>query len=339
MSNRGVRSFAGVRIVILALFVMAGTVFAQPGPRGYVDLVYVPQVQKALLVGGQLDFLEPYRAVGGTWWYDPADDTWSEVTSEPQPGVRSAAHLAVHDPTGTVVMFGGGVPVDGGFQTFNETWLFDPVEERWSQLSFEEGASPQAQIGEMFAYHEASDLFVLHGGFTLDGMRFLNDTWHFDLAEGAWTKVEPATSPPGMNYKAFAYDPRTEQLVLSGGVVEEADDTWTYDPRDPDWQRHEKQPETRWVDYVRMVYDPNLDTLIRFGGTNEDEGAVWSVSEDLEWSLLDIEGESPPRMSRHAMTAVPGLGVLVYGGVYRGRPDFASDMWVINTVEGRWELR
>ncbi|MDZ7706941.1 MAG: kelch repeat-containing protein [Trueperaceae bacterium] len=226
----------------------------------------------------------------------------------------------MHDPTGTVVMFGGGVPVEGGFQPFSETWLFDPVEERWSQLSFEEGATPQAEIGEMFAYHEAADLFVLHGGFTLDGMRFLNDTWHFDLGERTWTKVEPATSPPGMNYKAFAYDPRTEQLVLSGGVVEEVDDTWTYDPRDPDWQHHEKLPETRWVDYVRMVYDPNLDTLIRFGGTNEDEGAVWSVSEDLEWSLLDIEGESPPRMNRHAMTAVPGLGVLVYGGVYRGRP-------------------
>ena len=34
----------------------------------------------------------------------------------------------------------------------------------------------------MFGYHEAADVFVLFGGFTLDGLRYPNATWHLDLA-------------------------------------------------------------------------------------------------------------------------------------------------------------
>lgn len=84
------------------------------------------------------------------------------------------SHLEVHAPTGSVVLFGGVKPTVHGFDTFSETWVFDPFEERWSQLSFE-GPTPRAEIGEEFAYHEAADPFVLHGGLTLNGFRVLDD--------------------------------------------------------------------------------------------------------------------------------------------------------------------
>ena len=342
-THRSMTSWGAARArlgCMLALSVlMSGASLAQPSPRGYVDMEYVPQVEKVLLFGGQKDYAPPYAPLGETWWYDPASDEWTQVTSEPQPSPRSAAHLAVHAPTGTVVMFGGGVPVDDGFASVSETWLFDPLEEAWTSLSFDEDESPQAVIGEMFAYHEATDLFVLHGGFTLDGFRFVNDTWHFDLAERSWTQVDPDNVPEGRNYNAFAYDPRNEVLVMSGGQDAQEDEVWTYDPRESAWQQREKPPASRSIGYARMVYDEHLDTLIRFGGAGDYSGSAWTVSEEFAWSELAVEGESPGPVSRHAMEFVPGVGVLVFGGVFRGQPDFNDALWVLDTMELRWHER
>jgi len=72
---------------------------------------------------------------------------------------------------------------------------------------------------------------------------------------------------------------------------------------------------------------------------NDDSGAAWTVSEDFEWSELEVDGDSPGTISRHAMEFVPGVGVLVFGGVYRGRPDVNDDLWVLDTRELRWHQR
>lgn len=332
-------------LVVFAALALVATAFAQPSARGYVDMAYVPQVEQVFLFGGQQDYFAPYAPLGETWWYDPAGDVWTQVATDPEPGARGASSIEVHTPSGTVVMFGGGVPIENGFQPLTETWLFDPTEGQWRMLSFEEGETPEAVIGEMFAYHEAADLFVLHGGFTLDGQRFLNDTWHFDLDAKTWTRADPANVPPGMNYKAFAYDPRTERIVMSGGRDDDAeavDETWSYDPREPDWIFHERSEEAAAVGYARMVYDADAETLVRFGGVSigdEEAAGVWTMSEDFTWSQAATEGEGPGQLSRHAMTFVPGVGSLVFGGVVRGRPDFNADLWVLDLVEGAWQLR
>lgn len=335
MAQRG--SLVGALVTLL----VTAAALAQPSPRGYVDMVYVPQVEKVLLFGGQQGFVADHQALGGTWWYDPATGAWTEVTTEPQPSPRSAANLAVHEPTGTVVMFGGGVGVAGGFEALTETWLFDPVQETWTLLSFAEGETPRAEVGEQFAYHAAADVFVLYGGLTLNPMSYLDATWHFDLEERAWTRADPATVPPGRNFNTFAYDPRTERLVMTGGpdAPDAVDEVWTYDPRTEDWSGSERTPPADVTAYARMVYDTVTDALIRFGGHGEPAGTAWSLSADLEWTLLEPEGDGPRPISRHAMTAVPGLGVLIFGGVPRGSPDFSADLWLLDTREMRWEQR
>ena len=323
-------------LTFVFLLVPATLVWAQPSPRGYVDMVYVPQVEKVLLMGGEAGFMAPHEAVGGSWWYDPAADAWSEAVTEPTPSPRAASNMAVHAPTGTVVMFGGGVPTEGGFEPYDETWLFDPIEERWTRLEFEDGAAPEAEIGEMFAYHEASDTFVLYGGFTLDRRAFLDATWHFDLEARTWTRVEPDTVPRGRNYNTFAYDPRTERLVMTGGpeTPDATDEVWTYDPREATWRQHERVPVGEVTPYARMVFDTVTGQLIRFGGHREERGTAWALSADLDWTLLEPEGDAPRPISRHAMAAVPGLGVLIFGGVPRSR--LHERPWLLDTNEMRW---
>ena len=312
---------------------------AQPSPRGYVDMVYVPQVGKVLVFGGQAITGPPFTALGETWWYDPAEGTWEQVTTEPQPSPRSAASIEVHTPTGTVVMFGGGYFTGETFATFDETWLFDPASETWTLLEFAEGEAPGSAIGEMFAYHEAADTFVMFGGLILDGFRFLSDTWHFDLATRTWTKVATARTASATNYNAFAYDPRTERLVMSGGQFEMQDEVWTYDPREATWQGGARVPTGPEVPYARKVYDPDSGMLVRFGGLNEPAGTVWTIDDSLTWSLLEVDGPTPDSLSRHAMVAVPGVGVMTFGGVYDDGDSYHDNVWILDVNDRRWERR
>jgi len=332
---RGIRPV--VATVVIALVAIG---WAQPNARGYVDMVYVPQVGKVLLFGGQAIPVPPYTMVGETWWWDPSDGTWTQVSSEPQPSPRGAGNLEVHDPTGTVVMFGGGVPRDGGFSSYSETWLFDPLEERWSLLEPVDGVSPEASIGEMLAYHPPSDLFVLHGGLTLSPFAFLDHTWHLDLAAARWTRVEPSTRPSGRNYNAFAYDPRSERLVMSGGGPEIDDELWHYDPRNQTWSFVERPPLMPAMPYPRMVFDDATHTLLRYGGLGEHADTVWAIdATGATWTAVDIDGETPGGISRFAMTAVPENGVLLFGGLYEGGDAFHGDLWLFDAAAGRWERR
>jgi hypothetical protein len=322
----------------LLVAVATGVALAQPSPRGYVDMVYVPQVDKVLLFGGQSSPHPPYPPVGGTWWWDPRSGTWTEVVSRPQPSPRSASHLEVHEPTGSVVLFGGARPAGGRFETFSETWVFDPFEESWSLLEFD-GPTPTAEIGEQFAYHASTGLFVLHGGFTLNGFRALNGTWHFDLRAGTWERVEPVDPPPGRNYNAFGYDPGADVLVMSGGADRTPDETWTYDPVAFRWilaERREGLPETP---YARFAYVEELQALVRLGGLGLDPETLWRY-DAIGNVWTEFVAEAPgPRVSRHAMTAVPGLGVVVFGGLTEGASTFNDDLWVLDVADGRWTRR
>ena len=324
----------------MALFglAMATWALAQPGARGYVDMVYVPQTGKVLVFGGQSSPNPPYPALGGTWWWEPSDGTWTEVTSEPQPSPRSAGHLELHEPSGTVVHFGVGEPTGSGFRTVSETWLFDPLAEAWTLLEFA-GPTPQAEIGEMFAYHPAADVFVLFGGFTLDGFRYVNPTWHLDLDARAWTRVEPSEAPRGRNYNAFAYDPANEVLVMSGGVEEGQDETWTYDARAESWTLVEQRAGLAEVPYARFVWDPDAATLVRIGGLGDAAAPLWAF--DLaanDWREL-VPAGGAPHVSRHAATARPGHGVVVYGGLPNGESEFTDAIWVLDVATGIWEAR
>lgn len=327
-----------VALAILAL-AMAATALAQPGARGYVDMVYVPQVGRVLLFGGQTSPNPPFPAIGGTWWWNPADGRWTEVTGEPQPSPRSAGHLELHRPSGRVVHFGGGHLTDSGYETFSETWLFDPATESWTQLAFE-GPTPEAAIGEMFAYHEAADIFVLYGGYTLSGSgRYLRDTWHLDLDGPTWTLAEPERSPIGRNYNGFAYDPRHELLVMSGGFEGVGDETWTYDPRSTAWTLVERRADAPDVPYARLVWDAAAETLVRVGGLGPGTAPIWAY--DLAtnaWTEALPAGDAP-HVSRHAATAVPGVGIVVFGGLPEGGDAFTDALWILNAADGTWEAR
>lgn len=68
--------------------------------------------------------------------------------------------------------------------------------------------------------HAHADPFVLYGGPTLSPFTFLDHAWHLDLGARRWTRTDPAVVPSGRTCNAYAYDPRSERIVMSGGGPE-----------------------------------------------------------------------------------------------------------------------
>jgi len=300
---------------------------------------YVRQVGKVLVWGG-------YDVADMMWWWDPVDGTWTEGSLDGGPVYvpnNGPGEAAVHTPTGTVLVFNGETGPDDPVPA-PVTWLYDPVAHTWESLHFPTGEGPQLGVGHMLAYHEAADVFVLFGGFSRETESLLTDTWHFDLNSRTWSKQTTTDTPAGRNYVAFAYHPRVERVVMYGSPEFVYDfRAYLYDPDAANWQQAASGPEGYFPDhYVRMVYDHDSDKLVRFGGRTQHAGQVWVYDPEMDaWSELETEGPAPSARSRHAMTSVPGVGVVVFGGTtgelepwYR-----VNELWVLDVEARRWERR
>lgn len=324
-----------------------GFVAAQPSPRHYVDMEYVPQVGKVLVFGGYDSGFDLSGAADAMWWWDPSDGSWTEGNLEGGPSPRGGPAIAVHAPTGMVLVYGGASgPRANSVRELPETWLYDPVADAWETLEFAMTERPLRGVGEALAYHAGADVFVLFGGMSLGTGALYADTWHFDLESKTWSKQETVNAPDGRNYVGFDYHPGVDRIVMYGSPDYVNDfHAYIYDPASATWTEASAGPEGKDPDhYSRLVFDHDSGKLVRFGGTGGHARQVWTYDPVTDaWSELVAEGTGPSRLSRHAMTSVPGVGIVVFGGTTGISPtvtaNLTSELWVLDVVAGRWEQR
>lgn len=145
----------------------------------------------------------------------------------------------------------------------------------------------------------------------------------------SWSSASPASRPPALAYSAAAFDTRTSQLFLFGGVTSDNTlssatwiwngSTWSQAPAPPLQNGHPlPQPAAR--ELASMAYDPATDQLILFGGRGAggallDDTWAWNGS---WWNQLDTSGTSPSGREAAAM-AFDGSGdLLLFGGTGLG---------------------
>lgn len=67
-------------------------------------------------------------------------------------------------------------------------------------------------------YNATTHQLVLFGGFA-GPAGLLSDTWTYDPARNAWSRVaQAATDPSRRDFSALAYDQQARRLVLFGGL-------------------------------------------------------------------------------------------------------------------------
>jgi len=216
-----------------------------PDARFAHSVVYDPVGRKVILLGGWADEEECDNR--NPWAYDPATNTWTELRpSGDLPPDLLLSPLLVYDPVGRKVLLLSAI-VDSMLEEWLPAiWAYDPAANIWTRLD-PEGESPALHEGMAAVYDPIGKKVILFGGMSTSGT--LNDTWAYDPAADAWTRLTPGGKiPPGRVGHAMAYDTAGGKIILFGGhtlsisadgqsLLEEAwlNDTWAYDPAANTW--------------------------------------------------------------------------------------------------------
>lgn len=249
-----------------------------PAGRAYHSMVYDEIGAKVILFGG-IDGSDNYYS--DTWSYDPATNTWTDVSpGGDTPAARDATAMAFDPGTGSIILFGG---YDDNSE-YNDTWGYDPTTNAWYDLS-PSGDVPPARDNHSMVYDPITGKMILFGGY--DGDNRFDDTWAYDPLANTWTELSPAGDlPPARSGHKMVYDPGAGRMILFGGWDgdHELDDTWAYDPAANAWTALEPEggsPQPR--DMFSMVYDPITQQLILFGGWDgeTDRDDTWGFGSFL----------------------------------------------------------
>ncbi len=238
----------------------------------------------------------PLGRVWASWAYDPAR----------------------HD----IVLFGG----DTGYQTgpdvvFGKTWTWDGV--AWTRQN--PAASPSPRTGAAVVYDGATHQLLLFGGSLLpfSGGGYQAGTWVWNGV--TWTRLHPATSPPGRHNADLVYDRARHEVILFGGYDGRyLGDTWAWNGTTWTQLHPATSPPPR--DTHSLVYDPTSQTAILFGGFNGDRlGDTWSW-DGTTWTQLN-PATSPGIVSTAWQAAWDGASrqLILFGGDESGV--FSSSTW------------
>jgi N-acetylneuraminic acid mutarotase len=218
----------------------------------------------------------------GTWAYDPAANTWTELKpSGTVPPARFAAAMAYDPTTRRLILFGGYAKLNTGPQ-LGDAWAYDSAANTWTELE-PAGTVPPGRVWHAMAYDPSTGRIIMFGGHTNDGSKSFGDTWAYDPVANTWTELKPlGTVPPGLLDDVVAYDPISRRLIFFGGfdrprsqingewvMPDPSAGTWAYDPAANTWTELKPAgvvPPARWA--ALLDYTPSTGQIVMFGGVS-----------------------------------------------------------------------
>lgn len=244
-------------------------------PPGRVDpaVAYAAEVHKVVLFGGLGLFDRSICPRNDTWIFDPVQRTWANVTPPRSPSARRAPAMVYDGTTHRIVLFGGhqmrcgfGIPEDTG-PRLADTWLYDPVANTWTNVSYPGGPQPRSDAG--LAYVPELSASILFGGLVRELYRpspVLGDTWIFDSFSYRWTELLPFMPPSARSGLGMAYVGNANVALLYGGCDPTgcSRDTWWYDPGMKEWVERSSSVGPDFAPGSAFSYDPT-GVVVAFG--------------------------------------------------------------------------
>ncbi|HEU4717014.1 MAG TPA: kelch repeat-containing protein [Bacteroidia bacterium] len=159
-----------------------------------------------------------------TWYYDPAADLWSQLTSLGGiTGSGLSRDVAMCFSIGTNAFVVGG---QGSIAYMSDTWKYDAVSDTWTQVQSFAGGGRRAGVG-----------FTINGkgyvalGQSSTGLK--NDTWEYNPGTNVWT--QKALYPGTARRLAVAFVINNIAYVGTGDDGVFKGDFYAYDPSANTW--------------------------------------------------------------------------------------------------------
>ncbi len=158
------------------------------GPVLWSSMCYDSTRKQLVLFGG--GNATTARGDVGTWTFDPASKTWTDLKLETQPPPRANSRLAFDAAAEVTVLFGG----DQLDQLLADTWVFDG--KGWQERKPDLSPSPRA--GHAVLWMPRSKKLLLLGGYDYDsgggyhGQYYKSrplDAWTYDAEADRWGLV------------------------------------------------------------------------------------------------------------------------------------------------------
>ena len=258
---------------------------------------------------------------GDFWRYDPAGNSWEQVSGLPQGAERSSAVGFSVNGFGIC-----GTGYDGN-KYLNDFYKFDPVANTWTKTS---SASPGTSRSEAVAFGIGNLGYV---GTGFDGTNALADFYSYDASSDSWTSID---FPGNKRYGAVTFDYNNQGYIVTGvdnGTMQT--DFWVFNPSSDS----SKWTQLRHIsNFSKDSYDDGYLTIARWNAAAfviGDKGYIstgengiyytytweYSFSQDLWTSKTPFEG---PATSGAVGLPVSGRGFVTTGRTAFGQAD-ASD--------------
>jgi N-acetylneuraminic acid mutarotase len=254
---------------------------------------------------------------------------WTNKTSGVNPEGRQNHAMASVWGTKTTLLFGGW----DGTKDLNDTWLYDPVINKWTELNPINHPPKRNQFAMSSIYGMGKVL--LYGGSRnhTQPEEIYNDTWLYDIKDNSWTNLTKGANPGRIHQHAIAHVYSTDKVVLFGGSGT-INKTWVYDLSENNWTQQFPANNPLGRSRYAMASIFGSDEILIFGGSlNSNDTWVYDLSEN-NWTQ---KAYGPPGRRSHAMASIWGTDKILLTGGYTSSPwTYYNDTWLYDYSEDKW---
>ena len=292
-------------------------------------MAYSPRSDRFVLFGGW----NGTTGLNGTWVYDPAHRTWTELHPSPSPPSRGDGMFVYDNRSDVFLLFGGWHETpQQTYVRLGDTWSFSLPNDTWTPLQPALPASPRSDAE--VAYDPAADAVLLVGGF--NGTAYLGDVWAYFPGDDTWTPRPSAAAPSPRADGRMVYVPGQDRLVLFGGndysgpnfTFHHLADSWSYAWDADTWARVPTPIEPPARDYPIFAYDPGALAVLLTGGfgNNTVLSDTWSLDVTTDtWANATPSASAPARFAAAGgFDTADGVLVVFSGAAYDG---LLGDTW------------
>jgi hypothetical protein len=284
---------------------------------------------------------EPEGPRNDVWSYDPAADTWVELTCTGTPPAARWRHTAIYDPIGARMVVFGGQNTAGAY--LNDLWSLNLSTLAWTELT-DSGDIPSVRGNHTAIYRSLNKTMVVCGGWYSSGARSVRDVYSLDLSTYAWTLTSYSGGdfPGPRGWHVAMYDSVNDFMLIFAGGSGEVSYTDL-------WRTQFNGTWTELADVSTRMYDPNLgpqrNCAVFFAGAlfsafgmyldiDGDDKCLLVWNQQLNtWASSGIKGDPAGRTDASAVVTDTGL-VIVFGGQLNATQTPTNEVWLINGAFG-----